>query len=135
MEKTIYEIKNIKLNGLKNECSLDEWYNSMILKKASELNILDISRMLRQDIYADIALPQILKVLYVDPLEGEMYEGQLLELMINYIKSHSEFKDEINYYQLKQTINKEIANIEWDFEEDKKTYCDLVEELDRLFIN
>ncbi len=133
MNQYIYKIKNINIKNLKNDSSLDTWYNQMIKKKVDELSLLDISRMLRQDIYGDIALPLAVRILIRNPLEGEMYEGQLLELMIKYITNHQECKKGIDYPLLSLAIDYALNTMEWDFEEDKEEYKDLVKQLEQLF--
>jgi hypothetical protein len=90
-------------------------------------------QMLRQDVYGDIALPLVFKTLLENLLEGEMYEGQLLELMIKYLKKYPDYKKVIDYTSLSSAIDKELNNTEWDIEDAKEEYEDLVKQLDELF--
>lgn len=53
----IYKIKGIELEKVKQNSPLDQWFYGMIQKKESELTLLDLSRLLRQDIYFDTAIP------------------------------------------------------------------------------
>lgn len=48
MKDPIYKIKNININKLDKISPLDNWFYQLIVKSEDELNILDISRMLRQ---------------------------------------------------------------------------------------
>lgn len=80
-DKTIGEIKKIDTHDISGESALDRWFQQLIQKRVSELTILDISRMLRQNIFLDIAIPMARQWLNNDPNAGEMYEGQLAELL------------------------------------------------------
>lgn len=58
---------------------LQEWYNQLIDKKVSEIEVLDVLRMIRQNEFIDIAIPKAVEFLMINPFAGEMYEGELLE--------------------------------------------------------
>lgn len=40
--------------------ALDEWYNNLINKDSTELDIIDLSRMIRQNIFIELAIDKSL---------------------------------------------------------------------------
>ncbi|WFR55942.1 contact-dependent growth inhibition system immunity protein [Anaerocolumna sp. AGMB13025] len=124
----IYKIKNIDVNQLKNDSPLDQWFAKMIIKEENELDILDISRMLRQDVFSDIAIPIVWKILKENPFEGEMYEGQLLELLIRNLSNNPEKKNKKDYIEFMRLY--EFFN---DNSEVKEDYENLVYKLKAIF--
>jgi L-fucose isomerase-like protein len=135
MNKPIFKLKNININAMKQECSLDKWFIEILQKKVSELNLLDVSRMLRQEIYPDIAVPLTWKILKENPFEGEMYDGQLLELLVRYLMNNQEQKDEISYINFKDTLYDKINKYEWETQDDINSYKVLLDKLDLIFKN
>lgn len=135
MMEPIYKIKNININQLKNDSPLDQWFTKMIMKEENELNILDISRMLRQDLFPDITIPLVWKILNENPFEGEMYEGQLLELLIRYLIKNPKKKNKEDYNVFKNRIaSKKFEHFKDDLES-KEDYEKLIDKLESLFSN
>jgi CDI immunity proteins len=135
MSKPIFKLKNININDMKQECSLDKWFIEILQKEISELNLLDVSRMLRQEVYPDIAVPLTWKILKENPFEGEMYDGQLLELLIRYLMNNQEEKDEIAYINFKDTLDDKINKYEWENKDYINSYKVLLDKLDLIFKN
>lgn len=92
MKEAIYETKGLRLEDLKRGSALDDWFYEMVQKQVVQLNLLDVSRMLRQEVYLDIAIPAAEHYLRLDPLTGEMYEGQLQELLLRVLEAHPEIR-------------------------------------------
>lgn len=86
------KIRGIELEKVKQNSPLDCWFYEMIQKKESELTLLDLSRLLRQDIYFDTVIPLAWKNTLTTPFCGEMYEGQLVELLIRASENNPEKK-------------------------------------------
>jgi hypothetical protein len=129
----IYKTKNIDINQLKNDSPLDQWFITMVMKRENELDILDISRMLRQDLFPDITIPLVWKILRENPFEGEMYEGQLLELLIRYLIKNPKKKNKEDYFALKNQIRLKQSEYFKDDLEGKADYEKLVNKLEVLF--
>lgn len=87
-EPILAQIKKIDPESLGTHYGLEVWNRSVLNKKISELNLRDISTMLRQDLYADIAMPIAWNILLRSPFEGEMWDGQLLEIVVEYFTKH-----------------------------------------------
>lgn len=54
---------------------MDEWYNNLINKDITELDIIDLPRMIRQNIFIELAIDKSIEVLKLNPLEGDVYDG------------------------------------------------------------
>lgn len=132
MNLPIYKIKEVKLDSLKKESQLDKWYFTMIQKSVDELSLLDISRMLRQNIYLDIAIPLTWKKLLENPFCGELYDGQLLELLVRVVQQDPEIKRTNFFEQYKADIEKKINDHEWNNDEEKEEYISLVKQLEKI---
>lgn len=129
---TIAELKNVDITSFNNYYGLEKWYINMLSKKISELNLRDISTMLRQDVYVDIALPIVWRILCESPFEGEMWEGQLLELLIKYFADHKSALDSIECNSFLENLDEKIEKHEWDSEEKKEKYREYVARFDCL---
>lgn len=135
MDEKIYKIKKANIGDMKDDCAMDKWLIGMLQKKVSELSLLDISRMIRQEIYVDIAISIAWKMLKENPFEGEMYDGQLLELLVRYLNSHYEANKKSDYIDFKKALNSKMINYEWENEEDKNNYVINLDKLDLIFQN
>lgn len=105
-----------KIREDENSSSLVKWYNNVIEKTYSELNVGDVLRMLRQNLFVDMAVKKSLVMLNNDIFIGEYYDGELLEHILktdkNYLKDNI---DDINLIcekviALCKTINDESKN-------------------------
>ena len=134
-KEIIADIKHINVTTLKTECSLDKWFSKMVNKTTDKLDILDISRMIRQDIYVDIALPIALKMIQDDPFNGEMYNGQLLELVERYLTKSPEYLKDFDFNSLLKKIDRKILVHIWEDDADKEAYMGTVEKFKNLITN
>lgn len=75
--KDIYMCKPIEVDG--ELYPLQKWYNQLIDKKFIELEVSDITRMIRQKEFMDMAILKAIEYLKENPFIGEMYDGELLE--------------------------------------------------------
>lgn len=63
--------------------ALDEWYNTLLNKDRTELDITDLCRMIQQTIFIEIAVDKAVEVLKRNPLAGDVYDGQLVEVLFS----------------------------------------------------
>lgn len=61
-----------------NNSSLDEWFNSVLDVPFDKLDVGDIARAIRQDLFLADILPIAEVILRNDPLAGDDYDGQLI---------------------------------------------------------
>lgn len=108
------------------KCKMDQWYVLLLNKTIKEINIGDIYRMLRQNVLVEIAIPIAFDMLRKDPLIGEMYDGQLLEML---------YRVDVNKYggnieevkKILEEIHNNIDEYEWMSDEDSKSYVEILE--------
>lgn len=114
---------------------LQKWYNQLIDKKVSEIEVSDVLRMIRQNEFIDIAIPKAVKFLLENPFAGEMYEGELLEKMSNLERSVLK-----QYIQvLREVLEVALINnktYEWLDEEERKDFEKVIEDfLNKIVVN
>lgn len=130
--KKIYMIKNIDIKKLGLNSPLDKWFISLVNKQIEELSVLDISRMLRQEIFPDIAMPVTFERLMENPFEGEMYDGQLLELYIRCLSKYPVYEEREKYIYLCVIASKNIDLYDWADEYSKQEYKKVLNKLEML---
>lgn len=124
--ETISEILNVKSEEIDIKCELDKWYVMLLNKTIEEINISDISRMLRQDILIEVAVNKSIEILNINPLAGEMYDGQLLELL--YSVDVNKYKEDVNKIKnILIKIKNNIDSFEWICIDDSKEYLEILE--------
>ncbi|WP_459481106.1 contact-dependent growth inhibition system immunity protein [Clostridium saccharoperbutylacetonicum] len=125
-KEIIGKILNVKSEEIDIRCELDEWYVKLLNKRIDEITINDISRMLRQDVLIEVAVTKSIEILNENPLAGEMYEGQLLELLYSVdINKYKEDIDKVKDILIK--IKSNISRFEWTCDEDFKDYLEVLE--------
>lgn len=121
--KDIYMCKYIKQDG--EMYPLQKWYNQLIDKKISEVNVLDILRMIRQREFIDIAILRAVDYLKENPFIGDMYEGEVLEKLSSIeVNSLTGYLDEIKDILSIALIKNE--SYEWLNNEEKKEFAEII---------
>lgn len=103
-----------------NHSSLDEWFNGILDIPLNELDVGDVARAIRQELFLAEILPRAEVILRQDPLAGEDYDGQLISSIVsldsNAARSVLPVLRRISYFfnQLDKSIfdNKIIKDIE-----------------------
>lgn len=128
--KDIYACKYIEGDG--ELYPLQEWHNKLIDKKISELKILDIIRMIRQNEFIDIAILKGVEYLRENPFIGDMYEGELLEKLSEVeTKYLIDYIDEINNILSNALIKNQ--DYEWIDDNERKEFEELIKKFsDRI---
>jgi len=83
IKETIKEKFNLDYENNEIKSGLIKWYNNLLNKSPCELNAVDVSKMIRQDILKDFALDILIDLIITNPFDGEMYDGDLLNLIIS----------------------------------------------------
>jgi len=104
----------------KNYSSLDEWFSGILDISLDKLDVGDVARAIRQDLFLAEILSRAEVILRQDPLAGEDYDGQLISsiasLDSNEARSVLPALRRISYFlnQLDKSIfdNKLIEDIE-----------------------
>ena len=117
-----------KCNKLKGDDALVIWYNEVIEKSPDELNISDVTRCIRQNLFTETAYEMLLVYLLNNPYAGDVYGGELMDKAADidreYLLQHKKTVSEI----IKNAGNF-IETYEWEVEEDKSEYGESVERL------
>lgn len=128
-DKTIKDRYDVSFNlddvTKEDRCPMHEWYNNLINKTYNQLNLFDVTRMIIQKIYLELAVTKAVSFVKENPFCGQRYEGELLELLykldIYYLEKYKETLKEVLDNALKQ--NKVY---EWLCEEERVEFSDLV---------
>ncbi len=65
------------------QSGLIKWYNRLIDKSIDDLDIVDVAKMIRQNILRDIAIDRSIELFLNEPFDGEMQDGDLLALLVS----------------------------------------------------
>lgn len=117
--KELYKCNYIKSN--EELYPLQKWYNQLIDKKFSEINVFDVLRMIRQNEFVDLAIAKAVSLLKSNPFIGDMYDGELLEKLskvnLKYLKA---FNNELKEILL--CASKENKNYKWINQEEQEEF-------------
>lgn len=133
--KDIYNI-TFELSDIpeENKCGMNEWYYKVINKSYEQLDLFDITRMIIQKIFLELAINKAKIFIEDNPFCGERYEGELLELLFKidymYLKEHGDFFSKI----LKKAFE-ENKTYEWLCEEEREEFNSLINQfMDKINI-
>lgn len=124
----IYILKQLDVASLKNECALDRWFINLVRKPADALTVFDVARMIRQDVYLDIALPKAWDMLFDNPLAGE-YDGQLIKTLIKEFQLHPDRKYDSVFKHNAEKLEHIGADFNWDSQDDAKLFREYMHDL------
>ena len=123
----IRDIYQLPQGEVQEDYALDEWYNTLINKDITELDISDLCRMIKQGIFIELAIDKAIGFLKLNPLEGDVYDGQLLEVLFSVDREEITEQKE----PLKEVLIDVKEKVEMDdfmSDEDFNEYIDLVEQ-------
>ena len=131
MSKTLREIYEYDLIEEEGEdFAVDEWFNSIMEKTKDQLDVSDVSRMLRQKICSRVAIKRAIEMLSDDPFIGEMFEGQL---MFNLCMGKEKYL-KLFYHQMEPVLENAAVMAKshnWSSQEQKEEYLDVVANFSR----
>ena len=120
---SLRELYGLEYDNSSFDSSLICWYNDLIDKSYEQLNVTDISKMIRQNILKQIAVDKAIDLFIDDPFCGEFFDGDLLGVIT---------KDEIFSELSQKSIDRlrgflklmevECYNFEWPDNETKIQY-------------
>lgn len=75
---------------------LSIWHEKVRLKKIRNLSLLDLARCLRQDVYVEYIIPEVLHRLWRDPMSGDI-PGEIVNALLriddSFWREHSNLKE------------------------------------------
>jgi len=92
--------------------SLDEWFSSILDVPLDELDVGDIARAIRQDLFLVHVLPRAESLLREDPLAGDDYDGQLISSIASL--SHNEAKGVLSSLKRISHLLNQIDKVNFD---------------------
>ncbi|MBM5597251.1 contact-dependent growth inhibition system immunity protein [Listeria seeligeri] len=99
----------------------DTWLKVLLNKTDEEITEKDVYTMLKQHELEDLGIKKAIEFVQLDPLAGEMWDGQFLEQLS---KAPAEklvnYKDELK--TLLSYIDSQINDFLWDFEFEKEEF-------------
>lgn len=129
MNKAIKDIYGISFNLdevlQKDRCPMHKWYNNLINKTYNQLDLFDITRMIIQKTFLEVAVTKAISFIKENPFCGQRYEGELLELLykldICYLEKNKETLKKILVDALKRN---EVYD--WLCEEERVEFSNLI---------
>ena len=102
---------------------LIRWYNKLIDKSVDELEIADVSKMIRQNILLDIATQKAINIFLYRPYDGEYQDGDLLSLLLTLDISQidNEQLNELNVFL--QELKSNYRNYDWESNQMRDQYA------------
>jgi len=129
VEKTIREIYNISFNITdipnENRCSMNDWYENLINKTYNQLDLFDVTRMIIQKIFLEMAVSKSVKYINENPFCGQRYEGELIELLFKLDLVHIETYKEDIFQILKKALVKN-KTYDWLCEDERMEFSELI---------
>ncbi|MDR0852073.1 MAG: hypothetical protein LBN36_06220 [Clostridiales Family XIII bacterium] len=104
--------------------ALVRWYNNVIDKSVDELDVSDVSRMLRQNLLPDVALARAIELFLENPLDGEILEGDLVELLAAHRTEIAESSHVRSLAAFILKVEAEMDSFDWCDEDDRIQFED-----------
>ncbi len=98
---------------------LSEWYNTLLDKNIEQVTLIDVTKMLKQDILKELAIELAIEFLVDDPAIGYMRDGELVNLLS---KEDAKSLVDASGNNLLRDVVKEISNGKFVFEWDNIEY-------------
>lgn len=67
---------------------LEKWFNNLIEKNEDDISLHDVCVMLRQSVFVETALSRCVIFLDDNPLSGDIYAGELLQVLLEKNKEY-----------------------------------------------
>lgn len=129
MENKISEIYGVSFNiadiSSKDKCSMHDWYGVLINKTYDQIDLFDVTRMIIQEMFLELAVPKAIEFIKDNPFCGQRYEGELIELLSKMDLSYFDnYKDDMQKILCKASI--ENKTYEWLCEEERREFFELI---------
>lgn len=124
MSKTnsLKEIYKLQYDTHSPQSGLIHWYNRLIEKRPDELDVTDVSKMLRQNILTSLVIDRAIEIFVADPFIGEMYDGELLSLFVMYNAEVIKSKNLHTLATALTNLEDKISQFDWFNPQDKENF-------------
>lgn len=123
-DRTMQEIYDIPKDNSDFNSSLVKWYNKMINKKYLELDVVDVSKMMRQGILKNVAFQRAIELFVKNPYDGEMYDGDLLNTIVGYDEFIIRYEQKLKLLEVIEMIKNNFNNFDWNDDKTKKQFIE-----------
>ena len=112
---------------------MHDWYEDLLNKTYDKLDLFDVTRMLIQKVFLELAISKSIKFIEENPFCGQRYEGELIELLSRLdLFYFDNYKDNIQRILSKALI--ENKTYEWMCEEEREEYSKLLNSFQMKFL-
>jgi len=135
--KSLKEIYGLEEDASGFGSSLVLWYNRLIKKTYDDLNVKDVSIMVRQSILPELAIDKAIEILLKNPFSGDLGDGDLLCTIAKNMSSLDVARGN-NHDKLLviwRQSNEGISKFEWANDKSKRDFISNLKELDYLLAN
>ncbi|EAG6101193.1 hypothetical protein Q8E58_002162 [Listeria monocytogenes] len=121
MDKKIKDIYHIDDSFSSDNEKYNKWLKSLLNKTKDEITEKDVYTMLLQQELEDLAIEKAIEFIKIDPLTGEMWDGQFLEQLAGISADKLvAYKEELQ--KLIPYIDIQIKEPLWDFEFEREDF-------------
>lgn len=131
MVEKIKDIYHIRDDFPSTTEKYDIWLKKLLNKTEDEVDENDVYTMFSQHELVDLAIKKSIEFILNDPLAGEMWDGQFLELLAKEdIEQLQKYKTELR--ELSPSINHKIDDLSWDFDFEREEFLEKYEEFKKV---
>ncbi|EAC3359562.1 hypothetical protein BJM51_12025 [Listeria monocytogenes] len=121
MDQKIKDIYHIDDSFSSDNEKYNKWLKSLLNKTKDEITEKDVYTMLLQQELEDLAIEKAIEFIKIDPLTGEMWDGQFLEQLAGISADKLvAYKEELQ--KLIPYIDIQIKEPLWDFEFEREDF-------------
>ncbi|EHD1582283.1 hypothetical protein ABZY94_002448 [Listeria monocytogenes] len=121
MDQKIKDIYHIDDSFSSDNEKYNKWLKSLLNKTKDEITEKDVYTMLLQQELEDLAIEKAIEFINIDPLTGEMWDGQFLEQLAGISADKLvAYKEELQ--KLIPYIDIQIKEPLWDFEFEREDF-------------
>lgn len=121
MDQKIKDIYHIDDSFSIDNEKYNKWLKSLLNKTRGEITENDVYTMLLQQELEYLAIEKAIEFIKIDPLAGEMWDGQFLEQLAGIsVDKLVAYKEELQ--KLIPYMDNQINEILWDFETEKEEF-------------
>lgn len=137
MGDKIKEICNVSFNIVdvpkEDRCPMHDWYDALINKTYSQLDLFDVTGMVIQKMFLELAISKSIIFIKDNPFCGQRYEGELMEILSKLdVVYLTYYKDYIQEILSKALVENETY--EWLCEEERKKFSKLINAFQKKLI-
>jgi len=129
--KPLKEMYGLSYDSSGFNSGLITWYNQLIDKTYENLTVVDVCKMIRQNILVSVAIKKSMELFLRDPYDGEYSDGGLLGVLASL---EIDSLDVLLVDKLKtaiKDINQNYVDFEWADDETKNQYAENIDKMCR----